>query len=402
MEDATGQNLDGFFGQWVHRAGHPELEVELGSADGLATVAVRQTQSGEDTPAAFCFGLPVEIVAGGEVLRLTLPVCERERVWAVPAPGDVEIIRVDPAFSVLCAMKISGPVPWLVELVKDEAPVLAARAAVALDAKGTRAATEALFDALSNHPWHGVRSTVAALLGGRGGAAARAELMVRLKEEPDPRVVESVADALGHFRGDQAASALREAIGTDPNAHVLGALLRALGRTREDGGCELIEAHMDTPSWADLVTRRALAGLALSRSPRATEIAVRYTQTRHEDRVRAAACLALGVIGDLMPSQRRACRERLEQVLIGPGFRCHLSSLASLAKIGDPLSGPVLRRIHASAPDGRIRRAAYEAKVAIDRGRTAEEGLSGVRERLAKLEADNAELRERLGKLEVR
>lgn len=400
MEEATGHNLDGFFHQWVHGAGHPELQIELGEEKGLATVSVKQTQSGEQTIEVFAFDLPVQVVVDGKTVDVSLPVSERERTFAVPVSGEVKNIRVDPDFSMLSAMTISASTPWLAEQALDPSPVVAVRALRALNKKGTRSAFDAVCRSLTEHPWYGVRGEAAKLLGKRGGADAQDALLGRLAVEDDPRTLESIADSLGNFRTVEVAGGLIASIDEAPTDHVRGAILRALGRTRQPDAMAMILENLSTPSWADISLRRALEGLAATRDPAAFDVLVEYTEQVHEDRIRAAALSALGALGDQVESLRRACRERIEDALGEPGFRSHLSALNALAVVNDPASISVLERIYASAPDGRVRRSAYEALVVVQKGRTTEAGLSNVRTRLAKLETENAALRERLGKLE--
>lgn len=61
MEEATGQNLDWFFGQWIYKAGYPEFKVKSSWDDSskIAVVSVSQEQKADSlTP---IFQMPVEI-----------------------------------------------------------------------------------------------------------------------------------------------------------------------------------------------------------------------------------------------------------------------------------------------------------------------------------------------------
>ena len=94
--------------------------------------------------------------------------------------------------------------------------------------------------------------------------------------------------------------------------------------------------------------------------------------------------------------------ERLVEMLSEPGFRCKYMAIACLGRLKDARALGALAAIHQRDPDGRYKRAAYEAMKAIRAGRTTEEGLATLRRQLEKLEGENKKLRTRLEKLEGR
>jgi aminopeptidase N len=404
LEEATGASLERFFAQWIHGAGHPVLDVHLGEEHGLLTVTVRQTQEGEQTEQAFHFPLVLELVLEkGTTRRVVLPVRERERTWAIPVDGRVERVRVDPDFSVLAEIALDGPAPWIPDLALDPSPVLAVRALQALAKKGTVAAVGAIREALATHPWWGVRAEAAQLLGKRKGEVERDALLARLDAEQEPRALAAVIRALGPFQEPVVAAALSRALEAGPPTwHVHGELLEALGRTRQPGVIATILPHLDVPSWGDLVAQRAAIGLALTEDASVLDTLLAASRAPRGDRALAGIARALGILGDKAGDDdiRRRCRERLEELARHGGFRTQLAALGALGELGDPAASGTLSDLHASAPDGRVRRTAWEALVRVRQGRTGEEALKGVRERLDALADENRKLRDRLDRLD--
>ncbi len=403
LEDATGANLDRFFDQWIFGAGHPALEVNLSEEPGLVVATVKQTQTGNETADVFHFTLRLVLVSeDGSERIVDLPVQERERSWAIPVDGDIATVRVDPAFRVLGTIKLSGPGPWLEQLLGDACPVVAVRAARGLLEKGSASGFDAVVHALREHPWHGVRSTIARALGSRGGDDSRDALLAALSAEPDPRTVRGIVEGLGQFREEVVATRLLEQLNGDEPAtwQLWGSLLTSLGKTRDPRAVEALSANLDVQGWGSLVQQRALTGLAATEDPAALPILLERSKTSHPPRLRAAAAAALSVLGDKVESTRTAVVERLCEMVREPGFRPRLASVAALGRVRDSRASAVLTQVHRSDPDGRIRRGAFESLRKIRKGRTTEAGLATMRGRLESLAEENHKLRSRIDKLE--
>jgi HEAT repeat protein len=72
----------------------------------------------------------------------------------------------------------------------------------------------------------------------------------------------------------------------------------------------------------------------------------------------------------------------------------------ALGRLRDPASAPVLELVHASDPDGRARRQAWEALAAVRQGRGEPDAIVGLRARVSALSSENDALRARLDRLE--
>ncbi len=403
LEDASGRNLDGFFEQWVHSPGHPVLKVRLGREPGLVTVAVKQTQSGDDgVPDAFHFTLRVVLVdEDGQERTIDLPVRERERVWAVPTDSEIVSVRVDPGYRVLGQIELEGPDGWLIAGLSDPDPVAAIRCARALLSSDSSRGMLAVLRALREHPYQGARSAIAGLLAKRGGAVIRDELIDALDTEPDPRVQRALVTALGRFRDAVAADAILGVLAGDlPTWQLEGAAVAALGSTRDPRAPETIGQHLDTVCWSYWVPQRALLGLASTHDPAVLDTILDRTSAAWPDRIRGAAATALGRLADQVESVRTVAIERLVEMLGEPGFRASMLAIGALGTLSDPRATAALETVHRSAPDGRMRRTAYEALVKVRRGRESKAGLEPIHRRIEELEEQNQKLRIRLDKLE--
>jgi aminopeptidase N len=207
--------------------------------------------------------------------------------------------------------------------------------------------------------------------------------------------------ALGRFRDPVAADAILTILDGDlPTWQLHGAALTALGNTRDPRAKDAILAHLDVDCWSYWVPQRALLGLANTRDAAVATTLLQRTSPEWPDRVRGAAATALGRLADKVESVRNVAVERLVEMLNEPGFRSMMLAIGALGRLRDPRSAAALERVHSTAPDGRMRRTAYEALVKVRRGRESKAGLEPVHRRIEELEAQNNKLRARLDRLE--
>lgn len=401
FERATGVNLDRFFQQWIHGAGHPSLTVKLAREDGLLTVSVRQTQSGEQTAEAFDIPLRLEVLSqDGSRQELTLPVRERERVWAIPC-SSVQTVRVDPGFSILAEVSIEAPRAWLTALAGDACPVLATRALRALGKDGSSQAANAIQAALTGHAFWAVRGEAAKLLSKRGGDDARAAITSALGNEADGRARKAIASALGAFRDPDAAGALLDALAQEQVPHVRAALATALGKTRDARAADALTPLLNEDSWGDVVRCGALAGLAATQAEASLDPVFGASDTAAcSERCVAAAARAMAELGRVLREHKHKVRDTLTELLRSGGFRVRLAAADALAELGDREACGVIEQCRQSDPDARIRRACFEALHALKQGEGA--SVAALQRDLDALREDYNKLRDRVARLEAR
>src|SRR2546426_1184522 len=131
--DATGENLDWFWSQWVYDAGHPRFVVTA-AYDTTArklTLTVKQTQTdsakADSTGLAFetpkVFRMPVTIRVGtvsGDVVR-RVELAAREQTIEVPGLASAPTMVVfDEGNTILKELTFDQPTPWLATQLKRD------------------------------------------------------------------------------------------------------------------------------------------------------------------------------------------------------------------------------------------------------------------------------------------
>jgi aminopeptidase N len=361
MEQATGAGLDGFFDQWVERAGVPSLHVTWEWLDQrrLAHIVVEQTQPSDSLTPVFRFDLPLRFALASGDLRGSLRVDGRHQETYVTLPSRPRYVEVNDDLSVLCRLSFERPAPELAAQLAD-APLGASRieAARALaDMAGRPAALAALARALKEDRFWAVRRAAANALGAVPTASGLAGLEPGL-HDPDARVRKVAVAALAHFRETSGAAAAARAALADPAYGVAAAGLGALAQLGADDAFAQCEKALARASWNDTLRTAALDALAELADPRGFAIMVARTHPREPLTVRIAAARALGKLGAKLPAEpaagkttRRDARLAIEPLLWDDHVRLRQEASSALGTLGDPDALPALARALAREPE---------------------------------------------------
>jgi len=408
LEEVSGRSLERFFEQWVHRAGHPELEVKIEHEGELCTITVKQTQSTSGSHGApssvsdasvplFAFDLAFDFgVEGGEVRREVRRVDEATHTFTFRTPARPRYVVVDPDFAVLAEVKVEAPGDMLraqlAEAKSARGRMLAAPSLAKLDDPPTTAAlAKAVAD--ENEFW-GVRSEAAAALGKLRSDEALRALAESVEVAKHPKARRAVVRALGHFKTTKAAEILRRFALRDESYLVEAEAARALGSTRQSLAFDTLVDVMDRSSWADVIRSGALDGLAHLRDERAVPHVLARTRYGVPTRARRAAIMALPKLaGD------RKAREALEELLDSSDPYLRVDVVRALVELGDTKARSALSRQLDRELDGRVRRRIREAL--RDLGGSGKREVDKLRDEFEAMRGEYTELKARLGKLEA-
>ena len=405
VEEATGQSLDWFFQQWVYSGGHPEYKVDYSwdATTRIATLKVAQTQPTDQlTP---LFRMPVDIVAytrrGGRHV-FHVEVKEKEHTFHLPLPEKPTFLQFDPGNQVIKALTFKKPKDMLIAQLRDD-PDVAGRveAARGLGKENAFDALEALKRALLEDKFWGVQAAAASALAEIRTDAALETLIAGAKVS-HPKARRAVMGALGQFKREEAADVLMEALSTDESYYVAASAGRSLGRTRSSKAFSALEKALEIESHNDVIRAQALEGMAELSDEGAVPIALEWSQRGRPQRAREGAIAALGKLGSELDGHRNKIRERLVDLLDDPWLRVRSAATSALARLEDDRAIPALQRLAERDLDGRAVRMGREAITTIREKQGQSSEAKKVRDDLEKLQQENAQLKERLEKLESR
>ena len=400
MEEHSGLNLIPFFDQWIHSKGYPKLKATFkqDAEKNEATLAIEQTQIDDKKDiGVFRMPLEVEYVDDAGAHRITLNLDDRRTSTLLGLKGTCTRVRIDPDCKALFALEFNpGDDMLKAALAAGDTSDIRTRirAASELIKTGTRAALEAVRDAMLTEPFWGVRQSVAQALGKSGHAAAIEPIAALLDVETDVRVQRALADACGSMRDPRLRDTLRRFLeGRARTPFARHGALAALGYQRDEADRALLEKEADDRGLHGVVASGALLGLGNMRQKDALEPRLPYGAHPLESRHALVAAFGRAVKHADLDTRARAA-ETLGDLARDPHRRTRLQAGAALANVGVASAIPALeglKKLESNQDEPRIERWIQRLR----KGRAGDEA-GKLREQLEKLESKYRKLEDRI------
>ncbi len=269
--DATGENVDWLWSQWVYDAGHPRFVVTAvyDTAARKLTLTAKQTQTdsakADSTGLAFetpkVFRMPVTIrvgTASGDVVRRT-ELAAREQTIEIPAlAGAPTMVVFDDGNTILKELTFDQPTPWLATQLKRDPDLWNRQWAIEQLAQrpADAAAGAALAEAATGADYFRTRAGAVEALAGFPSPSAAAPLAAALRDT-SAQVRRAAIAALGQLGGARAAELARATFRNDPSYEVRAAALTALVRADSTARDSAIVWGLATPSYQDVIQEAA-------------------------------------------------------------------------------------------------------------------------------------------------
>src|SRR5437867_6420626 len=240
--DATGENLDWFWSQWIYDAEHPRLGVTAAydTASRKLTLTVKQTQTdsgiGDSTGLHFetpkVFRMPVTIRVGtatGDVVRRAELAAREQTIEISELAGAPTMVVFDDGNTILKELTFDQPTPWLATQLKRDPDLWNRQWAIEQLAQRPTdaAAVAALADAATGADYFRTRAAAVEALAAVPPASAAAPLAAALRDT-SAQVRRAAIAALGQLGGGRAAGLAPATFLTDPGYEVRAAARTAL------------------------------------------------------------------------------------------------------------------------------------------------------------------------------
>ena len=276
--DATGENLDWFWDQWIYQAGYPEFAVaaKYDSTAGTVTLVVQQTQQDSSkadstglrftTPAAFRMPVTVRVgTAAGDVTARAELSRRQDTIVVRDVKSAPTMVVFDDGNTILKRLTFDQPTAWLATQLQRDPDLWNRHWVIAQLGQRTTdpAAGAALAQAATGSDYFLTRVAAVNALSQFPAATALAALQTAMKDT-SAQVRAAAVEALGNVGGPQAAALARSAWTGDPSDAVRAAAVTALAQTDSAGRRAVLLQALRTSSYRDPIQNAAYRAIARS------------------------------------------------------------------------------------------------------------------------------------------
>lgn len=276
--DATGENLDWFWREWMYSAGYPAFTVTSkydAVAHRLTLVAVqtqRDSLTADSTgmrfviPETFAMPLTVRVgTASGDVVHQGWIRERADTIVIDNVASEPTMVVFDDGNHILKSLTFDQPTAWLATQLERDADLWDREWAIAELAKrpSDPAAGRAIANALTTADYSYTRSLAAAAIDTFPADVAIPALTKAL-HDTSAQVRGAAAGALGNVGGSQALALAQDAWQHDSSYEVRASALSSLTRLDAVNRHALVLQGLATPSYRDAIQNAALVAIVRS------------------------------------------------------------------------------------------------------------------------------------------
>ena len=268
--DATGENLDWFWSEWMYGAGHPHFTVTAAyDSTRRLTLTVKQSQSDSskadssglkyETPLVFHMPVTVRVgTAGGDVVRRVELTAREQTIEFSGLSGSPTMVVFDDGNTILKELTFDQPSAWLATQLRRDPDLWNRQWAIEQLARRTADTTAAavLAWAAGGGADYFLTRVAAVEALARFPAIATPPIMTALRDTA-AQVRRAAITALGQVGGASAAQLARSLFRSDPSYEVRAAALTALVRADSSVRDSAVAWGLATQSYQDVIAEAA-------------------------------------------------------------------------------------------------------------------------------------------------
>jgi aminopeptidase N len=273
--DATGQNLDWFWDQWIYQAGYPEFVVaaKYDSSAATLTLVVQQTQRDSSkadstglrytTPLVFRMPTTIRVgTASGDVTAKAQLAQRQDTIVVRNVKTAPTMVTFDDGNTILKRLTFDEPTSWLAMQLRRDPNLWNQQWVIAqLGQKTTdTAAAAALAQAAANGDYFRTRAAAAQALGEFPATIALPPLQ-KAMTDTSAQVRVAALEGLGSVGGAQAATLAHQAWTRDSSDAVRAAAVTTIALTDSSDRRAIILQALETQSYRDAIALGAFRAI---------------------------------------------------------------------------------------------------------------------------------------------
>lgn len=307
IEEATGQNLDWFFRQWVFSAGHPHFSVSWtwDESAKVATVTIRQIQTRDSLTGVFVVPVDIEFTTSSGKTLQRVRLARTEESVTVALPAKPLMVTFDKGLKVLKSItfpKSTDEYVYQLRHAEDVSERIAAAKSLK-DSVKNPAVFAALRTAALQDAFYAVRREAAMSLASEASQEMKAA-MFDLYKDPSPSVRAVAVAGLGKLSGRDVAAFLEHVCKSDSSYLVRSSSLSSLAELDSVNANDIAMMYLSRDSHRNILERGALRVLNDFHSPQALAAGIRYARAGNPTDLRLLAVGILSRMGERTPDAR--------------------------------------------------------------------------------------------------
>jgi aminopeptidase N len=359
IEEATGENLQWFFDQWVYKAGYPEFEVKYEwDADQRAIkLNVKQVQTIDSLTGIFTTPIDVEIWQARypKIYRIFIDKAEQEFVF--PSDNPPKNLVFDKGSKILMNVYFEKSVEeWLFQLQYSESIDRLVAIKMLAPNADEPLVKQALSKLMFNDRRWFVRAEAARVLG-TSTHKSTAELLIDAYRDKNSKVRNAVVREVSNFHGENITRFLKNVFEKDSSYLVREAALHALINVDSQNAFTYCQKALIIDYNNKRVRTASISGLSKIGHEEAYKLILTYTKYGVETEIRRTAIIALS---EKWPS-RLEIIEIAEKMLMENNFNIRLSAIIALNNIGSARAVELLKTCLISEKQVRLKKQIREA-----------------------------------------
>jgi aminopeptidase N len=273
IKDATGENMDWFFEQWVYKPGHPVFDVSYVWDEAAGQVRLKIAQTQDTTKGVPIYRTPV-------IVGLVLPDGPRsEKIWITKkeetfpflAAKKPLLVRFDEGHWLMKELTFPKATEELLYQLKNDDALNRMAAAAELGSRlDVTGVVAALAERAKADPFWAVKRAALESLAKDKAAAGFAGLFKDRCLDKSSKVRAAALCALGDFKDRRQVAFLEDRFAKDDSYVAQSEALTSIGKCGDPSAAAFLKKAAETPSPRNMLRRSAEAALkALSAVPTA-------------------------------------------------------------------------------------------------------------------------------------